>query len=365
MRLVSHTDMGFLTLTSLCLVLCTLFGCAIVGPSSISMGRANYNEAINKTEDEQMLLSIVKGRYGETFSLLVVGSVTASILFSASIGANVGIGSQENYSGNLVPLSVRVVYEENPTISYSPVQSEKYLRYFLSPVPLETLTLILHGSIDPAMYFNLLVYRINDIQNQDFLDPPFAKTDYRFQRIVELYSELYQAGIIYWLANPKENKSIEILITGYAPNYSEKVGEYLRLLGLPMPKDVSEDILIPVYFAVKGRENGISISTRSTFNLIEILRATVEIPQEQADIGLARNYPKPGLAGKDIHIYSSKDKPTHATVAVRHHGYWFYIDDTDIHTKLFYNLVRMLWSANIASATDQLATPVLTIPVSR
>ena len=36
------------------------------------MGRADYNEAINRTEDEQMLLSIVKGRYGETFSLLAV-----------------------------------------------------------------------------------------------------------------------------------------------------------------------------------------------------------------------------------------------------------------------------------------------------
>ena len=41
------------------------------------MGRADYNEAINRTEDEQMLLSIVKGRYGETFSLLAVTGVAA------------------------------------------------------------------------------------------------------------------------------------------------------------------------------------------------------------------------------------------------------------------------------------------------
>jgi hypothetical protein len=42
------------------------------------MGRADYNEAINKTEDEQMLLSGVGGRYGETFSLLSVSGVAAS-----------------------------------------------------------------------------------------------------------------------------------------------------------------------------------------------------------------------------------------------------------------------------------------------
>ena len=48
-------------LTAIIAVL-ALSGCAIVGPRSISMGRADYNEAINRTEDEQMLLSIVKGR---------------------------------------------------------------------------------------------------------------------------------------------------------------------------------------------------------------------------------------------------------------------------------------------------------------
>ena len=61
--------------------MCVFSGCAIVGPSSISRGRADYNEAINKTEDEQMLLSIVKGRYGETSSLLAVSGVAANVPF--------------------------------------------------------------------------------------------------------------------------------------------------------------------------------------------------------------------------------------------------------------------------------------------
>ena len=70
MRLFCHKDRWFLTLTTLSLVLFALSGCAMVGPKSISMGRADYNEAINRTEDEQMLLSIVKDCYGKTFSLL-------------------------------------------------------------------------------------------------------------------------------------------------------------------------------------------------------------------------------------------------------------------------------------------------------
>ena len=53
MRLYDHKDRRGLSLTALCLVMCVLSGCAMVGPRSISMGRADYNEAINRTEDEQ------------------------------------------------------------------------------------------------------------------------------------------------------------------------------------------------------------------------------------------------------------------------------------------------------------------------
>ena len=53
------------------------------------------------------------------------------------------------------------------------------------------------------------------------------------------------------------------------------------------------------------------------------------------------------------------------TKAVKYRGYWFSIDDTDMKTKLFYKIVRSLWSVSIAASTDQRAAPVLTLPVSR
>ena len=67
MRLFDHQQRRDLMLTVLCPLLLALSGCAMVGPRSISMGRADYNEAVDRTENEQMLLSIVKGRYGDTF----------------------------------------------------------------------------------------------------------------------------------------------------------------------------------------------------------------------------------------------------------------------------------------------------------
>jgi hypothetical protein len=365
MRLYGHIVRRVLTLAILCLVLCVFSGCAIVGPRSISMGRAGYNEVINKTEDEQMLLSMVKSRYGETASLLAVSGVAANVRFSTRAGVQAGFGSDESYAGNLVPFSGGLVYEENPTITYVPVQGEQYLRQLMSPIPLDILILFMLNETYSSNPLALLAKRINDMQNPDFLDPPSMKPDPRFQRFVELSKELDQAGVIQMVTDPRKEAPFDLLVTGYAPTYSERVKEYLALLGLSMPADAFSDIVFPVVFGVKGRQfDGIAISTRSILDLIEILKAAIEVPQEHVDAGLAVTYPAMSLTGKNIHIHASKDKPKQAALAVKHRGYWFYIDDTDMHTKLYYRTVRTLWLTGIAGATDHRAAPVLTIPVS-
>ena len=66
----------------LILVALGLCGCAVVGPQSITAGRENYTEVINRTEDEQILNVIVRQRYDETFGMMSVASVTANLRFS-------------------------------------------------------------------------------------------------------------------------------------------------------------------------------------------------------------------------------------------------------------------------------------------
>jgi hypothetical protein len=76
--------------------------------------------------------------------------------------------------------------------------------------------------------------------------------------------------------------------------------EYLTLLGLPLPDNESEDIVFPVYFAVKDQDlQGVGISTRSTGDLIQILRATVEVPQEHKISGVTIEYPEVGWVGAE------------------------------------------------------------------
>ena len=68
--------------------------CATVGPAALHASRSAYNTVINQTEDEQILSMIVSQRYDETFAMLAVSSVTASIKVESTAGVNVGLKSR-------------------------------------------------------------------------------------------------------------------------------------------------------------------------------------------------------------------------------------------------------------------------------
>jgi hypothetical protein len=348
------------------LTLVVLIGCSTVGPSTISHGRADYNEAINRTDDEQLLMALVRGRYGETSRLLAVTGVTANVRFATNVGAEVGYSTEEIDEWTFGPFRGGVAYEENPTISYAPVQGEKYLRQIMSPVPLDILILALRSSAHPTELFTMLVKSVNGIKNPDFLKPPSGKPDLRFSRLVLILEELSDADIIHWVRGKQEGTDFNAVIRDYDPEFSERVIELLRMLGLSAPKDRTEDVVLPVNFALKGKESeGMAISTRSTMDLIEIMRASVEVPEDHVQSGIALSYPPLGLAGKGVHIRLAEERPINASVAVSYGGYWFFIDRADQRTKMAFRNLRTLWEISIASAAAQQPAPVLTLPVSR
>ena len=142
-----------------------LNGCAVVGPKSITAGRGVYTEVINRTEDEQILNVLVRMRYDETFGMMSVASVTANLRFSTRAGAQIGVGDSENYVGNLVPLSAGVAYEENPTISYVPLNGEDFMRRMMSPVSAREWVLLAGPVKRPSLVIDLAMRRVNGLRN--------------------------------------------------------------------------------------------------------------------------------------------------------------------------------------------------------
>jgi hypothetical protein len=353
-------------LLTICVLGGLLAGCSVIGPSAIRSGRLEYNKAISLTDNQQLLLEIVNNRYEERGSLLAVASVTANVRVSASTGVELGFGDQDNYSGNLTPFGAGAVYEENPTISYVPVQGAKYSRQLFSPLPVSSFAQLAGTLFNPDNIYTTLVSNVNGIRNPDFL---FATNDAdpRFERFVAIMTVLTRAQRLFWFEDPQQAGSFSVVIDHYAPSYTAEVHELLELLGLPVPDDHAAQMILPVFLALDARNHGgIGLITRSVFDLMQILSAAVEVSEEDLRRGIAASYPPVGLAGKQLRISRSKSKPENAIVAVKHRNNWFYIDETDQFTKQFFRLMATLWSVSIAeSATKGHGSPVLTVPVSR
>jgi len=364
MRLSRHQTRfaGILAVTAV--IGCLLAGCAVVGPSAIRSGRLAYNDAINETNNQQMLLVIIYTRYEERGNLLSVASVTANVSVTTEGGIQLGFGDTDNYAGNLVPFRAGSIYEENPTISYIPVAGEKYTRQLMSPLPVNMLAQLAGTVTDPSHVYTALISNINGIHNPDFLFYP-AESDPRFTRIVEIMTTLTQTQCLHWIEDPADHR-FSIVIHDYPVEHAALVNELLMLLSLPPLKHPAERLILPVSLALDGRDTGgIGIITRSVYDLGEILSASIEVPEEENQDGITINYPPVGLAGKDLHIHYSKERPKRAYVSVKHRDGWFYIDDTDQATKRFFGLMNDLWSVTIAESTSGTAAPVLTVPVSR
>lgn len=341
-------------------------GCALLGPTSIKNGRAAYNDAIIATNSQQVLAMMVRMRYGEPTGLLAVSSVTANLSIQGSIGSEFGFGPDSNYEGNLTPLSAGIAYEENPTISYTPVQGEKYLRRLMSPLPMD-LTVLLLGTLgDSPQAMTLLLKSVNGIPNPDFLADTAVEPDPRFARVVELLAGLARKGHTVWVHQPEERNSFALALTGEGEAYAQELGELYGLLGFAAPREMQQVTTLPVKLAIgKPEEPAIHIRTRSLYDLFGIAAAAVEVPEDHLQAGLAPRLPPRGAVGQSIHIRSSKARPRQAMTAVKRHGWWYSIDATDSTSKLTFRLLEALMSVRMAEAAEQKGTPVLTVPVSR
>lgn len=349
-----------------CLLGGLLSGCTVVGPTAIHGGRLAYNEAIIETDNQQMLLVVVRNRYGERSNLLAVSSVTANVSVAANAGVEVGVGDNDIYRGNLVPFRAGVIYEENPTISYTPVGGEQYARQLMSPVSVPTLAQLTGNLADPAPVFYALVSSINGIYNPNFTSGE-SGPDPRFARLVAIFTELTRAHRLHWIQEPQRKEGFKIVIDHYAPGYTGQVDELLALLRVPAAGDRPARIVLPVSLALDGHATGgIGITTRSVFDLLEILSGAVEIPERDQVAGVAASYPPPGLVGERLRVHYSGTEPGQASVAVSYRDGWFYIDETDQPTKQYFRLFTTLMSINIAESAGRTSTaPVLTVPVSR
>jgi hypothetical protein len=227
-----------------------LAACQTLGPTALGVGRGAYNDVIARTSSEQTLGLLVRLRYSDPIGLLMVSSVTAGLKFNAEAKSEAGFGPRANYSGNLVPFSAGAIYEDSPTISYTPVDGQAFLREWLAPVSLETLALVLQAAGRQDAFILLLVERMNGLRNSA---SSTVEERTAFQRAATLLAEFRDLGVASWAQQSGTAGHYELILSHYSPGHVTQAQELLRLLELKGDPASQSMIRIPLPWA-SGRQ---------------------------------------------------------------------------------------------------------------
>jgi len=338
-------------------------GCATVGPQSITAGRGIYNEVINRTEDEQILNALVRLRYDETFGMLSVASVTANLRFKTQAGVQAGFGDSVDFAGNLVPFSAGVAYEENPTISYVPLNGEDFMRRMISPLSVSEWVLLSNPIRRKDLLFALAVQRVNALRNSLPGEGPPSPA---FIRLVELYGNLRSAAVLDLVQVKKPWRPVKYFwsIHDYTGGQEDSVREFLDLLGIDAKLEGSK-IVLPIREAVGRSESAVHLQTRSPYDVFRVFGTGIELPSAHLESGVVHPIsPETTEKWQFIKIRSSTQRSGNATVQIEFRGSWFHIDATDTQSKRAFAFLRTLIGIRLAAPAASRIAPVLTVPVN-
>jgi hypothetical protein len=352
-----HKKLRTLILT---VVLLALTACSNLGPQAIQGSRSDYNVALRKTDDEQMLLNLVRLRYRDRPLFLEVSALNTQYSFIASASASTEIGDDDQ-----IGVGGKIARQESPTITYTPLQGADFVERVLTPIKLETLLLLDTTGWSSERVFRILLDQMNNIKNAPGSTGPTPQRVNEFQDFVRAAQLLRQLELQDFIIGGMYNGKLSLV---FAPEARE-LPEYLELTELLDLDPTIGTYTITSNWQFNQLSNTINMHLRSFAGVLYFLSQSVEVPA--ADVAAGRVTQTLDRNGEIfdwlrvteglMHIPSSSTPPENAAVAVPYRGSWFYIDDSDLDSKSTFSLLGQIFALQSGNAKGM--TPVLTLPV--
>ncbi len=328
------------TKTSLVCVICALAlsatGCyRAIGPQSVARDRHLYAASLSDSWKEQTLLNIVKVRYVDPPVFVDVGNIVAS--YSLQQGVTVGGNIVPDASAPYATVGGFGTYGNSPTITYTPLTGNKFIRSLATPLPPEAV----FSSIQSGQPADLILFAslasINGLKNQEATLNGVTRADPDFHRMRELARQIQLSGAVRIVVKKDADQELVSFVSfrtdNIPPDIQADVLEFRRILGLS-PSATEFKI---VFGAVSTNDKEIAVITRSILSLMQTMAAQVEVPEE--DLAQTRAFPGfehdkgvPGVV-RLIRIHSGKSSSPDAFVSVKYRNNWFWIDDGDLESK--------------------------------
>lgn len=341
----------------LCLVISCLLaisGCWRIGADKLASDRLSYNTVIGDSWKEQMLLNLVKIRYGDTPVFMDVQVMLAQY----SLAGQVTIGG--GFNGNSIPASPyswlsningNLSYQDRPTISYAPMSSSQFGKKLMAPLPTSVMVGLLQSGDPARIALRMICHSINGFENMLAFKPRQNKLDARFYDLLEIISRLQRGGTL--VMNIDDDKTMLRLMPTDDVDQRRSIDEFRQMLAL----DPAVSEYTVVYGSAPANSHEIAILTRSLLDVMTDLSGYIEVPEE--DIKLNTVFPsKPAtsVAGRILpsllRVYGGSSKQRELFVSVPYRGREFWLDNQDIDSKTTFSSLMFLFNV-VDSSKDK------------
>jgi hypothetical protein len=392
-------------------------GC--LGPTAVSRTRTRYNEVYRATNDEQLLLNIVRLRYADSPIFIDLSAITSQ--FEASARANYAYGLDGAGPGLSNLGFGELFFRDTPTLSYHPRSGRDVAKALLSPLSAELFSVVNAGA-NIEQFMLLALNEINDLPNaaRSIAMVPTAPDDnLLFRRGVRLLSSLEQRGAVeLTMRNLEDNDTVSDpipverirggdLVAATKENYVFRrqgneqmtVRKQERTLVLrirdqdrlaPEAVEMARIFrLVPgkTIYKIKSELTGehpdrkpgtpderdvgdtVYVNMRSMLQMAVFLSKGVRVPPEHVQSGVVpmtpmsngQLYDWTNVTAGIFCVQVQPQKPKRAEAAVKYRGYWFFIAPDDVQSRSAMAIFEILFAVQESEGAP--SGPVLTLPV--
>ena len=388
-------------------------GCGL-GPSMMRADRLTYNDAIQFSERQELLLNIVRLRYNEGPGFLATNSISTQFTLNLGAAAGADVGDDQEQRTSLFNIGGAIGYSERPTITFTPRNEKEFTQQLISPIDLEVIFLLINYGWDIDRVLRLTSEGINGLRNDTIRETPIVDYDLHLREFTETVKDLQRLQVVglvelsfeeeelglsgpisaekvnlndilkanendhkleyrddtktYHLKKINRNLVIRFSRNAFKEPELKRVFKRLKLA----PDFQTYRILNAPGSQIKAAElpqesSDLILSTRSVLGTMAYLAQGVKIPPEHIEAGVVSKFEYESISGiiSDLFLVNvKKEKPHQAGLAVPYKDYWFYIDETDVSSKRTMGVLNSLIRLKIKSGRAQ-NIPVLTLPVGQ
>jgi hypothetical protein len=338
-----------------------LASCASIGPSSVRRDQVDYADAVGEAAKRQLLLNLVKLRYGDSPNFVTLSQLVAGYTVEGRLSLGGDFDRRGWAFGEDFDVGLGGTFSDRPTVTYAPLRGPDFAELMLKPIAPNSLFAVILAGSSPRIVLGLGVHAINGLNNWSRRPGGFLPERREFNQVLSLLSGLSDDGRLQ-LRFESTDRGVDAYLETRRrdgaladPRYAELIG----LLGL--------DPAVGRYRVRFGMGDGaadeITIQTRSLIETLRELASRISVPA--SDIEDGRTYPAPpsvaGVSAQvELAVHHRMLPPTDAFVAIQYDDDWFWIRNDDFQSKTTFTMLMLLF--DLAAPGSDPQPPTITIP---